>query len=151
MLDPVGDLGHMTDWGGKLLGAVGRIAGLIHLADHAGASWDTPVATDTITCAIGLGRYLIEHAKAAIETMGTDLRTEDARYLWDRIQATGELFLEYRALWRAVHGKFPRTAPFQAALGLLASRHYIRLVEQPSTGGRPKNPAIRVNPLARQR
>lgn len=150
MLHPTGELGHMTDWGGKLLGTVGRIAGLIHLAHHMDASWAIPVSTDTIAGAIRLGRYLIEHAKAAFETMGTDLRTEEARYLWDRIQATGETFLEYRLLWRAVHGKFPRAAPFQAALALLESLHYIRLVKQPSTGGRPKHPAIRVNPLARR-
>ena len=38
-----GDLGHMTDWAGKLVGAVVRIAGILHVALHVP---DAPLAGD---------------------------------------------------------------------------------------------------------
>jgi hypothetical protein len=49
-LSEFGDLGRMTDWGGKLVGAVARITGLLHMAEHAAteAPWDIPVSEATV-------------------------------------------------------------------------------------------------------
>jgi Protein of unknown function (DUF3987) len=54
----------MTDWGGKVVGAVARMTGLLHMAEHAGAEapWDIPVSEVTVEGAIRIGMYLIEHA-----------------------------------------------------------------------------------------
>ena len=45
---PVADLAHMTDWGGKLAGAIVRIAALLHLAEHARDGWDRPITLATL-------------------------------------------------------------------------------------------------------
>ena len=60
-LSELGGLGQITDWGGKIVGAVARIAALLHLATHAGsaAPWETPLAEDTIGCAVQIGHFLI--------------------------------------------------------------------------------------------
>jgi hypothetical protein len=50
MLSPYGELGPINDWGGKLCGAVVRIAGLLHGARMAPdrTPWQEPVDTDTV-------------------------------------------------------------------------------------------------------
>ena len=49
-LGEFGTLGTVGDWAGKLAGAVGRIAGLLHMANCAGlqAPWDVPVDRTTM-------------------------------------------------------------------------------------------------------
>jgi hypothetical protein len=75
-LAPLGELGSITDWAGKLVGAVVRIAGLLHMAQHLGEEtpWTRPITVDTVARAILVGRYLIPHARAAYATMGADPR-----------------------------------------------------------------------------
>ncbi|HEY8599030.1 MAG TPA: DUF3987 domain-containing protein, partial [Thermomicrobiales bacterium] len=70
-LGEFGELGVMPDWGGKLLGAVARIAGLLHMAEHAEtqAPWDIPVASHTVEDAWCIGEYLTHHARAAFSDM----------------------------------------------------------------------------------
>jgi hypothetical protein len=52
----------MTDWGGKLAGAIVRIAGLLHLAGHARDGWDRPITLATLEAAIEIGDYYTHHA-----------------------------------------------------------------------------------------
>src|ERR1035438_8437255 len=80
-LSEFGELGRMTDWGGKIVGATVRIAGLLHMADLAGADspWTLPIPLATIERAISLAMYLIPHAKAAFAEMGADEIIEKAK------------------------------------------------------------------------
>jgi replicative DNA helicase len=44
-LDPQGgDLGHIADWAGKLIGTTARIAGLLHAAEHLQDGYQQPVS-----------------------------------------------------------------------------------------------------------
>jgi hypothetical protein len=52
-----GDLAHMTDWAGKLVGATVRIAGLLHLAKHLRDGWNQPVTADTFADARDVTDY----------------------------------------------------------------------------------------------
>jgi hypothetical protein len=52
-----GDLAHMTDWAGKLVGATVRIAGLPHLAKHLRDGWNQPVTADTFADARDVTDY----------------------------------------------------------------------------------------------
>src|SRR3989442_187310 len=77
-----GELGSMIGWGGKLVGAVARIAALLHMVTHAGnpTPWETLLIVDTVRRAIQIGEYLIPHAHAAYAEMGADPEIEAARY-----------------------------------------------------------------------
>lgn len=55
-----GDIGQMTGWGGKHVGRVLRLAGLLHLAAGHGA--DQPVEEAAMRAAIIIGNWSIEHA-----------------------------------------------------------------------------------------
>lgn len=56
-----GDLAYMADWVSKHTGRVLRIAGLLHLAECADAG--KPVSHDTMTAAITIGGWMLEHAE----------------------------------------------------------------------------------------
>ncbi|HEU4406245.1 MAG TPA: YfjI family protein [Polyangiaceae bacterium] len=64
MLAPGGELAEMRDWGGKLPGAVARIAAVLHFAGRAGTRevWD-PIDEATMLGAVELGRYFLGHAR----------------------------------------------------------------------------------------
>ncbi|MFE7779087.1 DUF3987 domain-containing protein [Streptomyces sp. NPDC057445] len=47
----------MDDWAGKYVGAVSRVAGLLHLGDHVAGRWGQPIAAATIERAIAIGEY----------------------------------------------------------------------------------------------
>ncbi len=117
-LAPTGELGHIADWAGKLAGQVLRIAGNLHLADHAGhpAPWDLQVAGETLERAIAIGHYLIAHARAAFALMGADPVISDARHIQSWILRTGMDSFTRRDLFEATKGRFkevrrPGTAP----------------------------------------
>lgn len=65
-----GDLYSILPWGGKLRGAVLRIAGLLELVKNAenrlGSNFAPEISLQTIESAIEIGRYFIPHAKCAI-------------------------------------------------------------------------------------
>ncbi|MGH3489764.1 MAG: YfjI family protein, partial [Actinopolymorphaceae bacterium] len=61
-LAPTAAWAHVVDWGSKYVGAVIRLAGVIHLADHLRDGWQQPITADTIDRAAALGQLaLLEH------------------------------------------------------------------------------------------
>ena len=81
-----GEWEHMRDWGGKLVGAMVRIAALLHLSSF---SADVPISAETMAAATGIAEFLGAHAEAAYQAMGADESIEDAKHLWRRIAASG--------------------------------------------------------------
>ncbi|MEV7907819.1 DUF3987 domain-containing protein, partial [Streptomyces anulatus] len=69
---PGGDLHHMTDWGGKLVGATIRIAALLHLAKHLRDGWSRPIDLATFAAACEIGEYFTSHAQTAYDHIGAD-------------------------------------------------------------------------------
>jgi replicative DNA helicase len=147
-----GDLGHVADWASKLVGAVARIAGLLHLAEHLHSGFAAPVTAPTVEAAIAIGRYLIEHALAAFGLMGSDQTLDDARYVLGRIERTTTERFTRRELFTALpRGRFPKVDALDPALELLEAHGHIRRADQPAPKGpgRPPSPAYEVNPLGR--
>ncbi|MGW1811230.1 YfjI family protein, partial [Streptomyces sp. NPDC002078] len=87
-LRPDGPLAHIDDWAGKYVGAVARIAGLLHLADRATGRWGEPIEATTIERAIAIGEYYTAHALAAFGLMETDTDTEKAQQVLEWIRRT---------------------------------------------------------------
>ena len=91
-----GDLEHMTDWAGKLHGSVLRIAGLLHVIEgvakngkeFADITLDSilAVSVETMTAAIEIGYYFLEHAKACYSLMETNKSIENAVYVVSQIE-----------------------------------------------------------------
>lgn len=136
-----GELATLTDWAGKLVGAVVRLAGLLHLAAHAldEVPWGDPIAAGTLARAVRLGQYCIPHAKAAFATMGADPVVEEARHLLQWITRTGEPTFTKRSCFNGVRGRFHRVEAIEPGLRLLVEHGYIREQEAdiPRRAGRP--------------
>jgi len=76
-----GDLGFMTDWAGKLAGAVLRISGILSLTEQVEnlGEFSDKVRPQTMEQAIKIGHYFISHAKAAYCEMGADPELANAK------------------------------------------------------------------------
>jgi len=148
-----GELGAMGDWAGKLAGAVLRIAGLLHLVDHAERlePWPSQVSAATLRRAIAIGRYLIPHARAAYAEMGADPKIEAAQYLlrWieREVQTTGKMTFTKRDIHRGCRGRFKTVNELEPALLLLEDHGYLR--DSGKTQARSIRPShiFQVNPL----
>lgn len=141
------DWEHMRDWGGKLAGAVLRIAALLHIADASTPSQE-PIGPDTVARAISIGGVLAAHAQAAYSTMGGDQSQAEAKYLWRRIQAHGGQEISKRDLIRLTSGHYQQAEDMEPAISALEDMGYIRRLRKTQGRGRPKE-IIMVNPLAK--
>lgn len=149
-LVPSGDLGDTIEWGSKLVGAVARIAGLLHLADltNEAEPWKQEVSKDVIERAIEIGEYLIPHARAAFSLMGADPVVADARYLiaWFRDKQVESM--SARDLFTETKGRFKKMDIIKPALELLELYGYLRIedTERSAGPGRNPSPTLRINP-----
>ena len=151
-LGEFGELGTMADWGGKIVGAVARIAGVLHLARHAGEQepWAAPIQSDTLVHATEIGKYLIAHARAAFARMGSNPAIEDARHVWRWVEACGELRVTRRDIHRGTRGRIPKVEDLEKSLSFLVDRQFLRPISapEPDGPGRPPSQAYEVNPYA---
>jgi hypothetical protein len=152
-LDQTGELGYIADWAAKLPGAVVRIAGNLHMAEHVEtkAPWDVSIDGETMGRAIRIGHYLISHAHAAFDEMGADPTVDEARHLLAWINRRGVDTFTRRELFEGVKGRFKRVDALQPGLELLSSHGYLRVQPVPAKmgPGRKPSPLYEVNPLAR--
>jgi len=146
MLADDGELGALKDWGSKFVGAVVRIAGIIHLAGHhADRGVTAPVTAETIAAAYQIAKYFKAAAIKAFVEMGTDLETEDAIYLLDRVRRLGADELSERDMHVATKSRFKKKAALMVAVHRLVDHGYLIPEEKPPpTGGRPASPRYRV-------
>ncbi|GAA3961940.1 hypothetical protein GCM10023085_50480 [Actinomadura viridis] len=144
-----GDLAHMTDWGGKYVGAVVRIAALLHLAEHFRTGWNRPISLGTLLDAHEVGEYFTVHAQAAYDAIGADPAVADARALLDWIERTGTTQFGARDVLSSLR-RFKKVTDLDPALRVLESHGWIRrLPAAPKTGrGRKAGPVYETHPNA---
>ncbi len=151
-LSPNGELGNMTDWAGKLAGAVARIAGILHMIDPTSGAepWARPVTGPTMRRAIAIGKYLIPHAQAGYAEMGADGSLDDARYVWTWVARHELQSFVARDAFNDLRGRFKKMDHLRAALEILQDHGFVREGPAPSKRGRgrPRGPTYLVNPLA---
>ncbi|MBF0213605.1 MAG: DUF3987 domain-containing protein [Magnetococcales bacterium] len=126
-----GEFAAITDWAGKLSGAVARLAGCLHVSEHAmGRPWDHPITFATMAAAVRLGDTLAVHALAAFDLMGADPAIEDARIVLRWLKREGQSQFTFRDCHYAHKSRFRRTEELEPALAVLTERHFIRQVAQ---------------------
>ena len=145
------ELGSLADWAGKLLGAVARIAGLVHMAEHGPAGIAQPISGPTMDAAVAIGHYYLAHAQAAFGLIGADAGAELARKVWRWIEARGVMAVSRSDIWQGLRkgSALSTVDDLEAPLGLLVRHGYLRLAPAaPVTGrGRKPTPVYEVNPL----
>ncbi|MCU7724580.1 DUF3987 domain-containing protein [Actinoplanes sp. KI2] len=141
---------HIVDWGSKYTGAVVRIAGLLHLAEHLRDGWGKPINADTLTRAAAIGDYYAAHALAAFDDMGADTATRNARHLLAWIERTTTSAFTKREAFRATQTAQIKTmTDLEPALAVLETHGYLRQLDPPApkrAGGRPPSPSYLVHP-----
>lgn len=146
-----GELSGIRDWGSKLPGLVCRMAGILHALIHSTGPTPgcQPIDAETMLCAIAIGEYAIEHAKAAFCEMGANPATAIAKRIlaW----AIEERLPEFsrRDAFNAVRGTVQRVDELDEPLQLLVDHGYIRerFIEKTGRGRKPStlydlNPAL---------
>jgi hypothetical protein len=147
-LGPDGDLSPVADYAGKHIGTTCRLAGILHVADHAQDIGNMPAEIPLLTFkrATTIADYYLEHAIAAFQAMGADETTELAKRMWQWIVRGRRLLFTAYEVRRATHATPEEAAP---ALAALIERSLIRaLPEPPPTGGRPASQPYATNPRA---
>lgn len=139
-----GALGHIQKWAGKLAGAVVRIAGLLHLADHPENGHTVPVNEATMRAAVELGRYFTAHALAVFEAMGADPTTGRARTILEALRTNQWTEVSKRDLMAKLsRAEFATITDLDPALELLTEHGYLQPKPVQRTGGRGRPPSPR--------
>jgi hypothetical protein len=124
---PDGDLsGDVAEWAGKLHGQVARLALLLHLAERGPAGLQERVGIEAVARAIRIAAYLVPHALAAHDLMGTNAALSNARDALALIETHGWNEVAPRELMRASRATFPNAQVAREALDLLADYGYVR-------------------------
>lgn len=144
----------IADWAGKLVGNVLRIAALLcraqELRSHDFLSEPEPLAVtgEVMEKAILIGKYFIEHARAAFTLMGVDHTTEDGKYVLKAIKDSGLAEFTRRDIMRLCR-KFKKAEEVQEVINMLIEYGYVsEKAEKPYLGkGRPPLSKYVINPM----
>lgn len=144
----VGEGQAISDWASKYIGAVLRIAGLLHCADMEDDK--TEVVASTMSRAIQIGKYFLAHSVYAYSMMGSDLSIQKAKFVLAKLKKKNVSVIKRSELFQMCRGKFfKKTEEIFPTLELLEGHGYIRLEEpERQSVGRPADVKIIVNPAA---
>lgn len=148
-----GEYADISDWAGKLVGNVLRLAGILTRADKPrfeSVTFDNPqplVASAAIMRnAITLGSYFIQHAKAAYDLMGADDVTENAKYILNAVTKRRLEKFTRRDVMRLCR-RFKTAGEVQPALDVLVDRGFLwEEVKETREFKKPKGTDYLVNP-----
>ena len=143
----------IADWAGKLVGNVARISGLLcrasvhRIQEFLGEPEPLVVSGEIMQNAIYIGRYLIDHAKAAFALMGADDGIKKCKYVLDAIVKSGLVEFTRRDVMRLCRS-LKNVDQVQVVLDRLTDYGYIAAKDSSYNGkGRPPNMVYLVNPI----
>jgi replicative DNA helicase len=135
-----GDMGEeLREWGSKLVGTTGRLAGLLHLGERARGDWGAQVTEQTMRDAITLAEYLVQHARVAFGDMVPSPAAENAIAVLDWITATVRESKRLLVTRREIHSgcrtrtRFRTSAELTSPLALLREHGYIQPLKAPGS------------------
>lgn len=144
-------LADMREWGSKLAGQIIRIAGLLHVAEHATGFLNTiptKINIHTLDNAKKIMSYFIEHARAAYGVMGVDKGAEDGKYLLEYLIKNGKESYTKREAFQGTKGTFKTVSRFEYAVLELEERNFIQKTITNNTGRGRKSYELLLNPMA---
>lgn len=147
-----GALGDLTGWGGKLAGATVRLAGLLHLAEHAVTEL---IEVETVERAWEIARYFTEHARIAFRKVGLIGDTNAHRVL-QYLQEHQPKEFSVRDLHNALKGsrRFAQAVFVSNALEVLEEKGWVFRKplppREPGKRGRPPSPTFEPHPILLQ-
>ncbi len=148
------ELEEIEDWAGKLHGNTMRIAGVLHIVKHyKDGPVAHPVSGETMASAIEIGKYYLEHSKAAFDIMGLSdpPDVQDAKYIISRLDTNNKNTnntkneITKRDLWQLCKGHFKEVEEMEPGLQCLVEHGYIAIVRESQGRGRPSE-KIYINP-----
>lgn len=143
----------ISDWAGKLVGAVLRISGVLCRASISRYSGflvtSDPLVVDkeTMEKAIAIGRYYTEHSSAAFSLMGADELVKKSQYMLDSICKNGLTEFSKRDIMRLCRS-FKTAEAVQPVLNHLVDYGYLapKACDTVTPKGRPTSQSYLVNP-----
>jgi replicative DNA helicase len=145
-----GELAAVTDWASKMAGTAVRVAGLLHLAAHAGDELhglDEPITADTMTNAVMVARYYLAHALAVFDALALSPELDAARRVLDWLHRTNSPTFTRRDAFRALASRrFPTATSLDDPLTVLVEHGHIRQLPAPTKAGRPASPVFQTHP-----
>jgi len=143
MGEEIGRLTHITDWAGKLAGAIARIAGLLHIMRHLSSlPQEHSISYEDMRAATKIGYCLINHALTVFELIQKEESVEIACAIlkWVKDSQLQQFTL------RECERKFRRYKKKQLESGVKELKEYGYLKEwKHKTGGAPSI-VLDVNP-----
>lgn len=148
------DLEPIEDWAGKLHGNTMRIAGVLHVVKHRLNSVNVLLEEDTMRAAIEIGKYFIEHSKAAFDLMGLSdpPEVQDAKYIISRLEQNSKNsnnskieYISKRDLFDLCKGHMRNVEEMEPGSQCLIEHGYIAIVKERQGRGRPTE-KIYINP-----
>ncbi len=142
-----GTFEHITDWAGKLPGAVARIAALLHIARHVNDAAQVEISTEDMSAALRMADALSAHALAVFDLMGADPALDAARVILRWIMREGKVEFSFRDCHYAHKTRYKRAAEIRPAIEVLTERNIIREKQAERVAHRPSqifvvNPAV---------
>lgn len=135
-----GDLAEIPDWAGKFVGSVLRISGILHVMKYPKDSMFDPVDRETMENAVTIGRYFLEHAKAAYSLMGADAVNKNAQYLLSAIRRERLEEFSRRDAMRLCR-RFKTAESLQPVLDRLCEYGYLAAKPLPPAHGAGRKPS----------
>lgn len=136
---------RIADWAGKIVGNTARIAALLCMAGEAAPrefleEREPPVISGkAMADAIRIGRYFIEHARAAFSLLGADEGIQNCKYVLEAIQRAGLTEVSRRDIMRLCRA-FKTAEEVQPVIDQLADYGYLSEKKSERQPGRGRNP-----------
>lgn len=140
---------RLKSWGGKLVGQLVRIAGLLHVSHHAETATSiteipTTINIETLVSAFQLKNYFISHAEKAFGIMKQNPLLVDAQFILQKILNEKELVISRQTIWQKTRKRIEIAERLSRAFDVLESRYYIQRVWGGKSG---RKEFIHVNPF----
>ena len=139
------ELYDIQAFGGKLAGAVLRIAGLLHIANNID-NLTLEVNEHDMGCAMNIGTYFIEHAKKAYQIMGADEVAGQCKYILKQLRKSRPETINVRNLMKLCK-RFKTMEETTPPIIRLCEHGYLRELKTEYSGtGRPQATVWEINP-----
>jgi len=150
------DLAPIDDWTTKLQGAVLRLSGILHFAEHFGSAHTKQISDSTMMNAARIAKALIPHAQSAFAMMGDGNAPKDKQaaevYSWVISNSITEFRESHLKDVDELKSTFVKMKPkeFDRVMSVLQRNGVISEQIKIQTGGAPAASRV-VNPLLSQK